>query len=336
LALDRKTLASFQQKLLERAGAWVGRGLDPEGNGFHAWLSLEPSAGGRALTLTVRIADNDDSRILHEGEGLLATGLDQMPVLYYTFQTARATFPRASVRLEASNSGGPRLVFGYGEAGTKDGYRDEIALTLYDDGRLGFSYAWAFDDQAELRRTSVVLASVTTFDDQRPVFIRHWTRFVEDDTAHYPGSDELLSIGAPLGRLLGLKRVGVHVEQLPPGRRTSFPHAESTEEEFIIVMKGFPDVWIDGDLHGCVPGDAIGFPPGTSISHTFINNTADTVQLIVLGETRRSDNLCNYPLNPERKPQMGAAWWEVPERPLGNHDGLPDALRTKKKAEKKP
>ena len=38
----------------------------------------------------------------------------------------------------------------------------------------------------------------------RPDFIRHWTALEGPDTAHYPNSDELLSIGAPLARALGL------------------------------------------------------------------------------------------------------------------------------------
>ena len=60
---------------------------------------------------------------------------------------------------------------------------------------------------------------------QRPAFIKHYTELMDEDRAHYPGSDELLSIGAPVGRALGLTKIGVHIERLPPGRRTSWPHA---------------------------------------------------------------------------------------------------------------
>lgn len=325
-APDPKALDSY---LHSRAGAWVGRGLDPEGNGFHAWLSLEAAAGDRAFSLRARLVDNDTGSLLHEGEGIIGTGLDQRPILYFSSNNTRATLPRPLVRTEASASGGPRFVFGYGDPAVTTGFRDEIALTFYDHGRVGFSWAWAIDESADLRRTSVILESVTSFEDQRPVLIRHWTRFVEDDNAHYPGSDELLSIGAPLGRLLGLKRIGVHLEQLPPGRRTSFPHAESTEEEFVFVLAGFPHVWLDGDLHALTPGDVVSFPSGTGIAHTFINNGDDTARLLVIGETRRPDNQVNYPLNPERRSQVAEAWWDIPEHALGPHDGLPDALRDK-------
>ena len=66
--------------------------------------------------------------------------------------------------------------------------------------------------------------------DDRPNFIRHWRDLEKPDTSHYPGSEELLSIGAPIGQLLGLTRFGFHHERLPPGRRTSYPHAESAKD----------------------------------------------------------------------------------------------------------
>ena len=64
----------------------------------------------------------------------------------------------------------------------------------------------------------------------RPDFIAHWTELEGEDDSHYPGDSELMSIGAPLGRALGLTRIGIHHERLPPGRRTCYAHAESAEQ----------------------------------------------------------------------------------------------------------
>ena len=94
----------------------------------------------------------------------------------------------------------------------------------------------------------------------RPDCIAHWTEVEGPDEHRYSGDDELLSIGAPLGRQFGLTAIGVHHERLPPGRRTSYPHAESAEDEFVFVIEGTPDVWLDGVLHRLASGDAVGFP----------------------------------------------------------------------------
>jgi uncharacterized cupin superfamily protein len=162
----------------------------------------------------------------------------------------------------------------------------------------------------------------------RPPCIVHYRDIRQADDCHYPSSDELLSIGSPLGRHLGLKRLGIHHEELPPGRRTSWPHAESDDEEFVFVIEGTPDVWLHGQLHRLGPGDAVGFPSGTGLAHTFLNNTETTVRLLVVGETSKKENRIVYPLHPKRNQQLGERLWhDAPEHSLGGHDGLPDAQR---------
>jgi uncharacterized cupin superfamily protein len=162
---------------------------------------------------------------------------------------------------------------------------------------------------------------------ERPSFIAHWREIEQPDDRHYDGDDELMSIGAAFGRVFGLTKLGIHHERLPPGRRTSFPHAESAEEEFVYVIEGEPDVWLDGHLHRLKPGDGVGFPAGTGISHSFLNNTEAEVHLLVVGERSKTENRIVYPLNPDRK-SLRKDWWDDhPRRTLGPHDGLPDQVR---------
>jgi len=156
---------------------------------------------------------------------------------------------------------------------------------------------------------------------ERPNFIAHWKTLEGPDEDCYPGDAELMGIGAPLGRALGLTRIGVHHVRLLPGRRTSYPHAESAEEEFAYVLEGRPDVWIDGVLHGLEPGDMVAFPAGTGICHTFLNNTAEEVRLLVGGERPKPDNRIHYPLNPVHEATREDRWLDVPPRTLGGHDG---------------
>lgn len=160
----------------------------------------------------------------------------------------------------------------------------------------------------------------------RPSFVVNWKDIVSEDDSRYPGSEELHSIGSPLGRATGLTRLGVHHELLPPGRRTSFPHAERDEEELVYVLEGTPDVWIDGELHRLAPGDAVGFPAGTGIAHTFLNDTDADVRLLVVGE-RIPGAKVHYPKHPEHPLEEEKRWHEPPARPLGVHDGRPRELR---------
>lgn len=190
------------------------------------------------------------------------------------------------------------------------------------DGKL---YAMTVDD---IKKTGAPKLS-------RPDFIKHYLDIQNEDNAHYPDSEELLSIGSPFAKKFGLNKLGIHHEVLPPGRRTSWPHAESDEEEFVYVIEGHPDVWIDGQLYRLNPGDGVGFPSGTGICHTFINNTNMNVRLLVVGEATKKENKCIYALHPERNnaiKEKGYLWENPPQQKLGDHDGLPDKLREQGKA----
>jgi len=145
----------------------------------------------------------------------------------------------------------------------------------------------------------------------------------------YPQSTEQMGPDRSLGKSAGLVRIGVNLQRLPPGTRSSWPHAEEKEEEFVYVIEGEVDAWINGDLHRMIAGDLAAFPAGTGICHCFINNSGREALLLVGGEAPKQGNRIFYPLNPSRREDMNASdWWEdVPHHRIGPHDGLPDLLR---------
>jgi uncharacterized cupin superfamily protein len=155
----------------------------------------------------------------------------------------------------------------------------------------------------------------------RPDFIAHWSALEDPEPNRYPDDPEPQGFDASLGRKLGLTRIGIHHMRLPPGQRTSYPHAESAEEEFVFVVEGHPDVWIDGELHRLGPGDSVGFPAGTGICHSFLNNTRDEVRLMVVGEKPKPENRVRYPLNQAYEQSTDFSWKDAPIRTIGPHDG---------------
>jgi uncharacterized cupin superfamily protein len=157
--------------------------------------------------------------------------------------------------------------------------------------------------------------------------ILHWRDAEDTDPGDFAGTSEPMSFGAALGERLGLKTIGIHHMRLLPGRRTSLPHAESHEEEFVYVIAGAPDVWLDGVLYRLRPGDAVGFPSGTGLAHSFLNNTETEVQLLVVGNSDMEENRIVYPVNPERIEWRTDWWHDAPKRALGSHDGMTDKRR---------
>lgn len=162
----------------------------------------------------------------------------------------------------------------------------------------------------------------------RPAFIVS-SGDLPERTHIYPHSEERMGPVRSMGKAAGLVRIGVNLQRLPPGTRSSWPHAEEDEEEFVYVIEGVVDAWTDGDLHRMVAGDFAAFPAGTGICHCFINNDDREALLLVGGEAAKRGSRIIYPLNPSRREDMQESdWWgNAPQRRLGSHDGLPDALR---------
>jgi len=172
-----------------------------------------------------------------------------------------------------------------------------------------------------------------TNQPKRPPFIIA-AASVPETLHRYPNSDEFTGHERAIGRTAGLLRFGVNLMRLAPGERSSWPHAEEKEEEFAYVLEGEVDAWIDGFLHRMRAGEFAAFPAGTGICHCFINNGAQDALLLVGGEASRRDNRIYYPLHPHRRNDLPwSEWWDdVPKQRMGPHDGMPDALRRRKRA----
>jgi uncharacterized cupin superfamily protein len=153
----------------------------------------------------------------------------------------------------------------------------------------------------------------------------HYSAIEGVDKNTYPNDLEKLSIGASFSPHFNLMRLGIHHQRVPPGRRISWPHAEADEEEFVYVLEGEPDLWLDGHVRRLKVGDGVGFPAGTGVAHTFINNTQSDVRLLVVGEANRERSRIDYPLHPKRNAEIGKRHWtSAPRRAIGPHDGKPN------------
>jgi uncharacterized cupin superfamily protein len=141
----------------------------------------------------------------------------------------------------------------------------------------------------------------------------------------YPNSEEEMAPYRAIGQAAGMLALGIRLVRVLPGTRTSYPHAESAEEEFAYVIEGELDAWVDGELHRLRAGDLIAFPAGTGICHTLINDGERDALLLAGGEADKACDRIVYPRNPERRADMPwSRWWsDAPQRSYGSHDGRP-------------
>jgi uncharacterized cupin superfamily protein len=91
-----------------------------------------------------------------------------------------------------------------------------------------------------------------------------------------------------IGSASGLKRLGVNLIRIPPGKESFIPHAHTLSEEFAFVLEGQGEAVLDGVAHAIGPGDFVGFPCD-GVVHSLRCTGPDDLVYLTAGEGGRTE-----------------------------------------------
>ncbi|HOF51380.1 MAG TPA: cupin domain-containing protein [Rhodoferax sp.] len=98
----------------------------------------------------------------------------------------------------------------------------------------------------------------------------------------------------PLGDLFGLSNFGVNLTRLAPNSVSALRHAHTKQDEFIYVLQGRPVLITDEGRTQLEPGMCTGFKAGTGNGHALVNESADEVVYLEVGD-RTPGDAATYP-----------------------------------------
>lgn len=84
-------------------------------------------------------------------------------------------------------------------------------------------------------------------------------------------------------------RIGVAIEELPPGMQTAPAHYHIFEEEHVYVLDGMPTLRLGNSRFRMKPGDYACFPAGQKAGHCLINETDEPCRYVIIGENNPDD-----------------------------------------------
>jgi len=111
----------------------------------------------------------------------------------------------------------------------------------------------------------------------------------------------------PLGDLFGLTSFGVNLTRLTPKAISALRHAHSKQDEFVYILQGNPTLYTDDGPTRLVPGMCAGFKAGTGNAHHLVNETAEDVVYLEIGDRTRGDE-GTYP-DDDLKAELGDGKW---------------------------
>ena len=98
----------------------------------------------------------------------------------------------------------------------------------------------------------------------------------------------------PLGELFGLSNFGVNLTRLAPNAVSALRHSHTKQDEFIYILQGSPVLQTDEGLTRLSPGMCAGFKAGTGNGHCLINDSAEEVVYLEVGDRTPADE-ASYP-----------------------------------------
>lgn len=97
-----------------------------------------------------------------------------------------------------------------------------------------------------------------------------------------------------LGDYFGLGNFGVNLTRLAPNAISALRHSHSRQDEFIYILQGQPTLQTDEGRFQLSPGMCAGFPAGAGNACNLINETADDVVYLEIGDRSPRDEVV-YP-----------------------------------------
>lgn len=99
----------------------------------------------------------------------------------------------------------------------------------------------------------------------------------------HPWNPKSEIVGSQLARRVGLKRTGVSIARIAPGKESFVYHSHQTEEEWIYILSGRGTARIDDVDYEVGPGDFMGFPT-PSVAHHLCNTSNEELVYLMGGE----------------------------------------------------
>ncbi len=109
-----------------------------------------------------------------------------------------------------------------------------------------------------------------------------------DDPPGYAGS------AVRVGPVIGAKRLGMSIYELPPGQAICPYHFEWTDEEWLIVVAGRPTLRSPEGEQELEPGATVCFPIGPDGAHAVRNSGEETARVAILS-TKNDVGIAEYP-----------------------------------------
>ena len=131
--------------------------------------------------------------------------------------------------------------------------------------------------------------------DRRPGWLVRSEEAPTGEGEYEPGG-ETFGLSTRLGEHAGMSRIGVNVDLVRPGERSTQFHWHHDEEECFLILSGTGVLMVGDAVYRIGPGDFFAKNEGPEHPHQFVNDGDQDLQILTIGEHRGDQ--AEYPTAP--------------------------------------
>lgn len=144
-------------QLNEMVGTYVGEGINHEGQPFEGRLQIESLLDGRGFDVKFT-ATGKDGKVYHKEESTIAPSIQEKLTLWNFNTNTPGLVPHEIRKSDAKTGAQLSLVFGFNQPSDKSTFREEVALDIWDQNSLSYTYSWGLPGGEFQERSGVRMA----------------------------------------------------------------------------------------------------------------------------------------------------------------------------------
>lgn len=144
-------------QLSAATGFYTGEGINHEGQPFLGSLSLLPILDGRGFSLKFT-ATGKDGTVYHKEESTIAPSMSEAMTLWNFNSNTPGLLAHELRKTPAKAKAKASYVFGFNKPEEINAFREEVAVDIWENGELSYTYSWGmpggeFKERSGVRMT---------------------------------------------------------------------------------------------------------------------------------------------------------------------------------------
>lgn len=147
-------------QLSEMVGTYVGEGLNHEKQAFIGCLEIENLLDGRGFNVKFT-ATGKDGKVFHEEVSTMAPSIQGKLTLWNFNTNTQGLVPHELRKSDTKAGAQLSLVFGFNQPSDKGTFREEVALDIWDQSSVSYTYSWGLPGGEFQERSSARMTKTT-------------------------------------------------------------------------------------------------------------------------------------------------------------------------------